>query len=182
MADQPFRSTEVSPPERPIPAVIGVVLRQREVLLVRRANPPDAGQWGFPGGKIEAGERLMDAVAREVFEETAVIVEPLEVFTAVDAFDHGTAGELRQHFVLIAVLCKWLRAEPVAGDDALDARWVNLDTLAAQDIAMSFGVGEVARLADGVRHHKTISESRQVPWQRNHQASPADDCDSVGAS
>jgi ADP-ribose pyrophosphatase YjhB (NUDIX family) len=49
---------------RAVPAVIGVVVRDRDVLLVRRANPPDAGRWGFPGGKIEPGEPIADAVVR----------------------------------------------------------------------------------------------------------------------
>jgi len=53
-------------PLRPVPAVIGIVLRERDVLLVRRANPPDAGCWGFPGGKIEPREPLAEAVVRDV--------------------------------------------------------------------------------------------------------------------
>ncbi len=71
-------------PLRPVPAVIGIVLRERDVLLVRRANPPDAGCWGFPGGKIEPGEPLADAVVREIAEETTVDVEALDAFTALD--------------------------------------------------------------------------------------------------
>ncbi|MFX6119029.1 NUDIX domain-containing protein, partial [Acinetobacter baumannii] len=58
--------------ERPIPATIAVVLRDDRVLLVRRANPPDAGRWGFPGGKIERGETIAEAAIRELMEETAV--------------------------------------------------------------------------------------------------------------
>ena len=58
MSDSPRSPTSVPASVRPVPAVIGIVLRERDVLLVRRANPPDAGRWGFPGGKIEAGNRL----------------------------------------------------------------------------------------------------------------------------
>ena len=54
----------------PVAAAIGVVLRDDQVLLVRRANQPDAGKWGFPGGKIEPGEPVQAAAAREVVEET----------------------------------------------------------------------------------------------------------------
>ncbi|WP_181455530.1 NUDIX hydrolase, partial [Burkholderia multivorans] len=79
---------------RVVPAVIGVVLRDRDVLLVRRANPPDAGRWGFPGGKIEAGEPIADAVVRELAEETAVEVEAVDVFTALDAFGRDDDGTL----------------------------------------------------------------------------------------
>ncbi|WP_181155122.1 NUDIX hydrolase [Burkholderia multivorans] len=133
---------------RVVPAVIGVVLRDRDVLLVRRANPPDAGRWGFPGGKIEAGEPIADAVVRELAEETAVEVEAVDVFTALDAFGRDDDGTLRQHFVMVAVLCQWLRGTPAAGDDALDARWFAVDELERRDdLPMSAGVVDVARRA-----------------------------------
>lgn len=132
---------------RPVPAVIGIVLRERDVLLVRRANPPDAGCWGFPGGKIESGEPLADAVVREIAEETMIDVEALDTFTALDAFDYDAHGAVRQHFVMIAVLCRWLRGTPAAGDDALDARWFGIDELDRDDLPMSAGVRDVARRA-----------------------------------
>ena len=72
---------------RPIPAALAVVIRERSVLLVRRANPPDAGLWGFPGGKIGSGELLAVAAVREVFEETGVRADAGPIFTAVDALE-----------------------------------------------------------------------------------------------
>lgn len=133
---------------RAVPAVIGVVLRDRDVLLVRRANPPDAGRWGFPGGKIEPGEPIVEAVVRELAEETTVEVDALDVFTALDAFDRDDDGTLRQHFVMVAVLCRWLRGTPAAGDDALDARWFDVDELQHRhDLPMSARVTDIARQA-----------------------------------
>ena len=132
--------------QRPIPATIAAVIRDGQVLLVRRANPPDQGRWAFPGGKIEMGERIEDA-ARELFEETGVTAEPLTVFDAVDVFDHDADGLLRRHYILVAVLCRWISGEPVAGDDASQARWVPLAELDAQALALSFGVADVARKA-----------------------------------
>lgn len=134
-------------PDRPIPATIAVVVRGRDVLLVRRANPPDAGRWGFPGGKIERGEPLAQAALRELREETGVRAEPLRAFGAVDVLDHAASGDLRHHFILIAVLCRWTAGEPVAGDDALEARWVDLGSLGDTDLALSLDVAEVARQA-----------------------------------
>lgn len=129
---------------RPISATIAAVIRDNQVLLVRRANPPDAGRWGFPGGKIDHGETLFEAATRELAEETGVSAEPLRVFTAVDAFDHDAAGNLRRHFILIAVLFRWTAGEPVAGDDALEARWFDLGALHETSLALSFDVAEVA--------------------------------------
>jgi mutator protein MutT len=135
---------------RPIAATLAVVVRGHEVVLVRRANPPDAGRWGFPGGKIDAGETLATAAIRELREETAVCAEARQVLTAVDAFDHADDGTLRRHFVLIAVLCQWISGEPIAGDDALEARWVPIADLDRNDLATSFGVSAVARQAVSV--------------------------------
>ncbi|MGV6873512.1 NUDIX hydrolase [Pseudochelatococcus sp. B33] len=143
-----------SPPEPrrgPVAAVIAVVLHEGRTLLVRRANPPDAGLWGFPGGKIDHGETIEDAALRELREETGVRGEARRVFGAVDVFDRDAAGGLRRHFVLIAVLCRWVAGEPVAADDALEARWFTLDELAGADLALSLNVVEVARQAATIR-------------------------------
>jgi ADP-ribose pyrophosphatase YjhB (NUDIX family) len=69
-----------SPPQRPIAATIAAVVRDGRVLLVQRANPPDQGRWAFPGGKIDAGEGVLAAAARELLEETGVRAQPLHVF------------------------------------------------------------------------------------------------------
>ena len=130
---------------RPIVATIATVFRDGHVLLVRRANPPDAGTWGFPGGKVELGEPLEKAALRELFEETGIEARAERVFTALDAFDRDEAGALRHHHVLVAVLCSWVSGEPVAGDDALEARWFPLHALEAGDLALSRDVAQLAR-------------------------------------
>ncbi|TWB09561.1 ADP-ribose pyrophosphatase YjhB (NUDIX family) [Rhizobium sp. ERR 1071] len=132
---------------RPIPAVLAVVIRDGFVLLVRRANPPDAGLWGFPGGKIEFGEPLAQAAVRELFEETCVQADAGPIFTAVDAFDHNLYGSVREHYVLVATLCRWREGEPIAGDDALEAGWYDISSLDNDLLVTSFGVTAVARQA-----------------------------------
>lgn len=134
----------------PIPAAIAAVFHEGRILLVRRANPPDTGCWGFPGGKIETGESIESAAVRELLEETGVQAEALRAFTALDAFDHDEHGRLRRHFILIAVLCKWISGEPVAGDDALEARLFRLEELDGARLALSLGVVEVAREAEAL--------------------------------
>ena len=120
------------------------------VLLVQRRNPPDAGWWGFPGGKVRLGETVMDAATRELSEETGVEATAERVLTALDALDRDSDGTLRHHHVLVAVLCHWVRGEPVAGDDAQSARWVPLSELEDGSLRLSLNVGQVARMATAV--------------------------------
>ncbi|CAM3256277.1 NUDIX hydrolase [Paracoccus nototheniae] len=134
------------PPPRPVVAVLAVVIRDDQVLLVRRANPPDAGFWGFPGGKVEAGETLLAAAKRELLEETGVTARADRVLTALDALDRAETGELRHHHVLVAVLCHWQQGQPQAADDALEAGWVALADL-DKDRLLSRDVVAVAQMA-----------------------------------
>ena len=134
------------PLPRPVVAALAVVIRDDQVLLVQRANPPDAGLWGFPGGKIELGETLLDAAARELFEETGVTARPRRAFDALDAYDHAEDGTISRHFVLVAVLCDWQSGEPMAGDDARDAGWVALRDMETA-LALSTDVAALARQA-----------------------------------
>ncbi|MCI5112711.1 MAG: NUDIX hydrolase [Marivita sp.] len=136
----PYQPTD----PRPIPAAIAVVVRDTQVLLVRRANPPDAGLWGFPGGRIDPGEPLFDAAIRELAEETGVSADPLRVITALDAFDHDGTGTLRRHFILVAVLCRWTAGDPIAADDALEARWIEITALKEGHLPLSRDVAELA--------------------------------------
>lgn len=138
----------VSPPARPVVAVLAVVIHDGRVLLVQRANPPDAGLWGFPGGKVEFGEALEQAAERELLEETGVTATARGAFAALDAYDRAGDGTLRQHFVLVAVRCDWKAGEPVAADDALDARWVRLADMES-GLILSRDVARIARKAAG---------------------------------
>ena len=138
-------STALTSGRRPIPAAIAVVIRSNHVLLVKRANPPDKGRWGFPGGKIDFGESVVQAAQRELLEETSICGQAQQVFTAVDVFDQKPTGELCQHFLLVAVLCRYLSGEPMGGDDALEAQWFPIDTLNSSELALSHDVTEVAR-------------------------------------
>jgi 8-oxo-dGTP diphosphatase len=131
----------------PVPAVIAVVIREDRTLLVRRANPPDAGLWGFPGGKIEFGETVMGAVTRELLEETSIEAEAWDIITTLDVLVRNSSGLVEQHYILIAVQCRWISGEPIAGDDALEARWFDLSELDPRHLAMSADVDVIARRA-----------------------------------
>jgi mutator protein MutT len=97
------------------------VIDQGRILLVRRANDPGRGLWAVPGGKVEVGERLTEAAAREVREETGLLVEVGELVWA------GEHISDQVHIVLIDFLGTLIGGDLVAGDDADRAEWVPLE-------------------------------------------------------
>ena len=107
----------------PVPAVGVVCLRGDSVLLIRRGTPPRQGEWSLPGGRIEPGERAVEAALRELGEETGIEAEITGLIDVVD----GLFPEAGRHYVLIDYAARWVSGEPVAGDDALEARFVALD-------------------------------------------------------
>jgi len=132
---------------RPIPAVLAVVVRAGNVLLVRRANPPDQGLWGLPGGRMEMGETHLDAALRELKEETGLMADAPRLLTVLDFIEHDSAGALAHHFAMIAVLCRWRSGEALAADDALEARWFSRSEIAALGPLASLRVEYLADLA-----------------------------------
>jgi len=127
----------------PIAAALAVVLRGERMLLVRRSHRPDAGRWGFPGGKIEPGETVIAAALRELAEETGVAAEAIEVLTALDVIRRD--GAVLHHYVLIAVLCRWSGGEGAAASDAEEIGWFDLAAL--RGLETSVDVEGVAVLA-----------------------------------
>lgn len=136
-----------APARRPGCGALAVVVRDARVLLVRRLNPPDAGLWGFPGGRIEWGETSAQAALRELLEETGVTAEAVAPLGALDALDRGADGTVRHHYVLVAVLCRWLSGEGVAADDADAVAWRSHSEIAAEPGACSADVAVLARQA-----------------------------------
>ncbi len=110
----------------PIPAVGVVCWRGDEVLLIQRGRAPRQGEWSIPGGKVERGESLHDAARRELLEETGITAEIgglIEVYEIIDSVFH---------YVLIDYGAKWLSGEPLAADDADEARFMPLDEALAK--------------------------------------------------
>jgi len=111
------------PARRPVACVGALVWRDDEILLVRRRKPPREGQWSIPGGRIEFGELMRYAAAREVREETGCEVEIAQLCDVVDSVEEGI------HAVLVDFNARWVSGEPVAGDDAAEARFVKFDEI-----------------------------------------------------
>jgi len=118
-------------PSFPIVGVGAVILRQGEVLIVRRANPPLQGEWSIPGGALDLGEKLRDGVAREVLEETGLDVEVGPVLDVFDSIFPDGEGRIKYHYVLIDYLCQLRSGIPVAATDASEVRWARPDELEA---------------------------------------------------
>ncbi|CAN7267119.1 NUDIX hydrolase [Caulobacter sp. LjRoot300] len=112
----------------PVPTVGVVCLRGDQVLLIKRGTPPRLGQWSLPGGRLERGETTAVAALRELAEETGVQAELLGLVDVVDGlFTARETGQTTRHYVMIDYAARWVAGEPVAGDDAAEARFVSLD-------------------------------------------------------
>lgn len=110
-----------------------VVVHDGRVLLIRRGKEPLRGRWLVPGGTVEWGEALEEALAREVLEETGVVVWPREVLAVLDRI-HREDGQILHHFVIVDYLCDWVSGAVRAGSDAEDAAFVPVGDLAAYDL------------------------------------------------
>ena len=104
-------------PKHPTVGVGAVVIWDARVLLIRRGKEPLRGRWLVPGGAVELGETLEQAVVREIHEETGVLVVPREVLTVFDRIDRQE-GRLLYHYVIVDYRCDYLSGEPRAGSDA----------------------------------------------------------------
>ena len=114
--------------QKPVPTVGVVCLKGDQVLLIRRGQPPRLNQWSLPGGRLEWGETLQAGALRELKEETGVEAQLLGLLDVVDGvFPARPGGEITRHYVMIDYAARWMSGEPVAGDDAAEARFVSLD-------------------------------------------------------
>ena len=111
-------------PDRPIVGVLAVVMRGERALVVRRANPPMPGRWGFPGGVLELGETIAQGAMRELLEETGVTAEAAGPLTVIDTIDRDREGRVRYHYTLVAVIGHWQSGDGVPGDDADKVAWL----------------------------------------------------------
>lgn len=110
-------------------AVLAVVLRgagpDARALIVQRAQQPNAGRWGFPGGVLELGETVAAGAMRELREETGVEAEAAGILDVHDAIHRDAEGRVQFHYTLIAVRGLWHTGEGVPADDAAAVAWVS---------------------------------------------------------
>jgi len=107
-----------------------VVFHQNRVLLIKRGQAPNVGQWAIPGGRIKMGETLQQAAEREILEETGINIKAGEPVFAFDLIQRDNDGQCQLHYVVVDLATEYLSGDPVAGDDAAEARWVGVGELA----------------------------------------------------
>ena len=111
-------------PQLPYLAVSAAVVRDGKVLVVRRARKPALNFYTLPGGAVEIGETLHDAVIREVREETQLTIEPVALAGHREAIMRDEQGRVERHFVILSFAARWLAGEPVLNEELDDARWL----------------------------------------------------------
>jgi 8-oxo-dGTP diphosphatase len=103
--------------DHPAVGVGAVLIHEGRVLLIKRGKEPLRGRWVVPGGTVEVGETLEQALVREVQEETGLVVRPIEVVLVFDRIERD--GEaVRYHYVIIDYLCEYVSGAPRAASDA----------------------------------------------------------------
>ena len=122
-------------PDNPLVGVGAVIIQENRVLLIRRGTPPLLGEWSLPGGVLECGETLREAVAREAHEETGLLIETSEMLGVYERVIRDDAKRVRYHYVLIDFLCRAVGGDLKAGSDAADVRWFTRAELPALNLA-----------------------------------------------
>jgi 8-oxo-dGTP diphosphatase len=111
-------------PERPILAVSAAVIRDGKFLLVRRARPPASGLYTLPGGVVELGETLKEAVVREITEETGMSIEPAALAGFRETIVRDGNDRVERHFVILCFAARWRAGEPDLNEELSEARWI----------------------------------------------------------
>jgi 8-oxo-dGTP diphosphatase len=118
-------------PNRPYLAVSAAIIRDGKVLVVRRARKPALDLYTLPGGVVEAGEPLSEAVVREVREETALEIDVGTLAGHREVIVRDSEGRAKRHFVILCFAARWIAGEPVLNEELDDARWIDPSELAA---------------------------------------------------
>ena len=141
-------------PDRPYLAVSAAIIRDGRVLLVRRARAPMHGLFTLPGGVVEAGETLDQALRREVLEETALRIEPIGIAGTRDIILRDKTDRLERHFVIIAFAARLLgddgknpeiEPEIVLNEELAEARWLRPAEI--ERLETTEGLGEIVAAA-----------------------------------
>ena len=132
-------------PDRPFLAVSAAIIRDGQVLIVRRARPPAHGMFTLPGGVVEAGETLFEAVVREVEEETALVIAPVGLVGFREVILRDDEDRVARHFVILPFAARWISGEPRLNEELAEAHWLRPSELAG--LQTTEGLAEIVAAA-----------------------------------
>lgn len=132
-------------PDRPYLAVSAAIIRDGRILIVRRGRAPALGVYTLPGGVVEAGETLIEAAAREVLEETGLVVAPHTLLGHREVVRRDAAGRVERHFVILPFAARYLGGEPVLNEELTEAHWLVPADLAG--LTTTDGLAEIVAAA-----------------------------------
>lgn len=135
-----------SPRPAPELAVSAAIFRNGEVLVVRRAGAPAKGLWTLPGGRVEVGETLVEAVRREVIEETTLVVDVIGLAGYREIILPKAVGLRGRHFVILPFAARWISGTAVLNDELSDGRWTSVE--AVSELPTTEGLLEILRHAE----------------------------------
>ncbi len=132
-------------PTRPYLAVSAAIIRDGRVLIVRRAQPPAAGLYTLPGGGVELGETLEQAVIRETREETGLTIEPVALAGYSQVIARDPAGAVERHFVILPFAARYIAGELTLNSELAEAHWLRPSDLGG--LATTEGLAEIVAAA-----------------------------------
>jgi 8-oxo-dGTP diphosphatase len=138
-------SDDRSFPQRPILAVSAAIFRTGKVLLVRRARKPALGVYTLPGGVVESGETLDEALRRELREETSLEIEPIALAGYREVIGRDANARVERHFVILPFACHWLSGEPRLNEELDDFCWIKPADIA--DLKTTEGLAKIVEAA-----------------------------------
>jgi 8-oxo-dGTP diphosphatase len=128
-------------PERPYLAVSAAIVRDGKILVVRRARAPAHGLYSLPGGVVEVGETLKEALMREVREETGMTIEPVALAGFREAIVRDAESRVERHFIILCFAARWRAGEVLLNEELDEARWLDPAELAG--LPTTSGLAEI---------------------------------------
>ncbi len=135
-------------PQRPFLAVSAAIMRDGKVLAVRRARKPALNLYTMPGGVVEIGETLHEAVTREVREETGLEIYPVALAGHREAIQRDASGKVERHFVILCFAARWRSGEVTLNEELDDARWLKPEELSG--LRTTEGLAEIVAQAAAI--------------------------------
>ena len=132
-------------PDRPILAVSAAIIRDGGVFIARRARGPALGVWTMPGGMVEVGETLKEALIREILEETSMTIEPVALAGHREVMVRDDAGRVSRHFVILCFASRWVAGETKLNEELDESKWVRPSEL--KELKTTEGLAEIVAAA-----------------------------------